>query len=200
MGLSWKCCPDVSVMPMIIYNRLNNVSIMKTSKEFSKVVEGQTIPWQQEKYTKATEHYTKLLKFTTTNGWGFQKVKVVPYTSDKIWSARLIFLFFASLFEYIHCNKYQHFNQQTQSYEFTSHIASFLSVVLITEMLENCIQISYDQKFQLMLNDHFPVVYGTTLSSSCSTGSAHHVHVKERQGHNMDTTEARKRSYQWHRK
>jgi hypothetical protein len=36
-------------------------------------------------------------------------------------------------------------NQQTQSYNFTSHIAAFLSVVLITEMLEICIQTSYDQ-------------------------------------------------------
>ena len=30
-------------------------------------------------------------------------LKVVPYTSGKIWSARLIFLFFGSVFEYIHC-------------------------------------------------------------------------------------------------
>ena len=37
-------------------------------------------------------------------------------------------------------------NQQTQSYKFTSHIAAFLSMVLITEMLEICIQTSYDQK------------------------------------------------------
>jgi hypothetical protein len=37
--------------------------------------------------------------------------KVVPYTSGKIWSARLIFLFFGSVFEYIHCNKYQNFNK-----------------------------------------------------------------------------------------
>ena len=29
-------------------------------------------------------------------------------------------------------------NQQTLSYKFTSHIAAFFSVVLITEMLENC--------------------------------------------------------------
>ena len=37
---------------------------------------------------------------------------VVPYTSGKIWSARLIFLyFFGSVFEYIHCNKYQNFNK-----------------------------------------------------------------------------------------
>ena len=39
-------------------------------------------------------------------------IKVVPYTSGKIWSARLIFLFFfGSVFEYIHCNKYQNFNK-----------------------------------------------------------------------------------------
>jgi hypothetical protein len=31
-------------------------------------------------------------------------------------------------------------NQQTQSYKFISHIAAFLSVVLITEMLEICIR------------------------------------------------------------
>ena len=38
--------------------------------------------------------------------------KVVPYTSGKIWSARLIFLFFSgSVFEYIQCNKYQNFNK-----------------------------------------------------------------------------------------
>ena len=46
-------------------------------------------------------------------------------------------------------------NQQTQSYNFTSHISAFLSVVLITDMLEICIQTSYDQNVQLM--------YGTPL-------------------------------------
>ena len=55
-------------------------------------------------------------------------------------------------------------NQQTQSYKFTSHIAVFLSVVLITEMLEICIQTSYDQNVQLILKSCLPVVYGTTLS------------------------------------
>ena len=55
-------------------------------------------------------------------------------------------------------------NQQTQSYIFTSHIAAFLSVVLITEMLEICIQTSYDQNFQLILKSYLPVVLGTTLS------------------------------------
>jgi len=57
------------------------------------------------------------------------------------------------VFEYIHCNIYQNvnkFQQQTQSYEFTSHIAAFLSVVLITEMHEICIQILYDQNVQLI--------------------------------------------------
>ena len=55
-------------------------------------------------------------------------------------------------------------NQQTQSYEFTSHIAAFLSVVLITEMLEICMQTSYDQNVQLFLKSYLPVVYGTPLS------------------------------------
>jgi hypothetical protein len=31
-----------------------------------------------------------------------KQFKVVPYSSGKIWSARLIFLFFGSLLEYIH--------------------------------------------------------------------------------------------------
>jgi uncharacterized membrane protein len=56
-------------------------------------------------------------------------------------------------------------NQQTQSYKFTSHIAAFLFVVLITEMLEICIQTSYDQNVQLILKSYLPVVYGTTLNS-----------------------------------
>ena len=55
------------------------------------------------------------------------------------------------------------FNQQTQSYKFTSHIAAFLSVVLITEMLEICIQTSYDQNVQLILKSYLPVMYGTTF-------------------------------------
>ena len=54
-------------------------------------------------------------------------------------------------------------NQQTQSYKFTSHIATFLSVVLITEMLEICIQTSYDQNVRLILMSYLPVVYGTPL-------------------------------------
>ena len=55
-------------------------------------------------------------------------------------------------------------DQQTQSYKFTSHIAAFLSVVLITEMLEICIQTSYDQNVQLILKSYLPVVYGTLLT------------------------------------
>ena len=93
---------------------------------------------------------------------------MVPYTSGKIWSVRLIFLFFfGSVFEYIHCNKYQiltNSNKQIQSYKFTSQIAAFLSVVLITEMLEICIQTSYDQNAQLILKSYLPVVYGTPLN------------------------------------
>ena len=54
-------------------------------------------------------------------------------------------------------------NQQTRSYKFASHIAAFLSVVLITEMLEICIQTSYDQSVQLILKSYLPVVYGTPL-------------------------------------
>ena len=54
-------------------------------------------------------------------------------------------------------------NQQTLSYNFTSHIAAFLSVVLITEMLEICIQTSYDENVQLILKSDLPVVYGTPL-------------------------------------
>ena len=54
-------------------------------------------------------------------------------------------------------------NQQTQSYQFTSHKAGFLSVVLFTEMLEICIQTSYDQNAQLILKSYLPVVYGTHL-------------------------------------
>jgi hypothetical protein len=54
-------------------------------------------------------------------------------------------------------------NQQTQSYKFTSHIAAFPSVILNTEMLEICIQTSYDQNVQLILKSYLPVVLGTTL-------------------------------------
>ena len=57
-------------------------------------------------------------------------------------------------------------NQQIQSYRFTSHIAAFLSVVLITEMLEICIQTSYDQNVQLILKSYLPVVYGNPLKHS----------------------------------
>jgi hypothetical protein len=63
-------------------------------------------------------------------------------------------------------------NQQTQSYIFTSHIAAFLSVVLITEMLEICIQTSYDQNVQLILKSYLPVVYGTPLEKDIQIGLA----------------------------
>jgi hypothetical protein len=55
-------------------------------------------------------------------------------------------------------------NQQTQSYKFTSHIAAFLYVVLITEMLEICIQISYDQNVQLILFKELSPLKSHTIS------------------------------------
>jgi hypothetical protein len=57
-------------------------------------------------------------------------------------------------------------NQQTQSYKFTSHIAAFLSVVLITEMLEICIQTSYDQNVQLILKS-FDIHYSGYIQTHC---------------------------------
>ena len=60
-------------------------------------------------------------------------------------------------------------NQQTQSYKFTSNIAAFLSLVSITEMLEICMQTSYDQNVQLILKSYLPVMYGTPLSYSIFT-------------------------------
>ena len=94
--------------------------------------------------------------------------KVVPYTSGKIWSARLIFLFCLAvclnISTVINIKILTNSNQHTQSYKFTSHIAAFLSVVLIIEMLEICIQTSYDQNVQLILKSYLPVVYGTPLT------------------------------------
>ena len=60
-------------------------------------------------------------------------------------------------------------NQQTQSYKFTSHISAFPSVVLITEMLEICIQTSYDQNVQLIFKELSPcsVWYHLKLFSFC---------------------------------
>jgi hypothetical protein len=55
-------------------------------------------------------------------------------------------------------------NQQTLSDQFSSHIAAFLSVVLINEMLEICLQTSYDQNVQLILKSYLPVVYATPLN------------------------------------
>jgi hypothetical protein len=45
-------------------------------------------------------------------------------------------------------------------------MAAFLSVVLITEMLEICIQKSYDQNVQLNLKSYLPVVYGTPIATN----------------------------------
>ena len=78
-------------------------------------------------------------------------------------------IFFCNVFEYIstviNIKIITNSNQQTQSYKYTSHIAAFLAVVLITEMLEICIRTSYDQNVQLLLKSYFPVVYGTHLMS-----------------------------------
>ena len=94
-----------------------------------------------------------------------RSLKVVPYTSGKIWSARLIFLFFLAvclnISILINIKILTNSNQHTQSYKFTSHIVAFLSVVLSTEMLEICIQTSYDQNIQMILKSYLPVVYGT---------------------------------------
>ena len=98
-----------------------------------------------------------------------QLLKVVLYTSGKICSARLIFLFFWQcvwIYPLINIKILTNSNQQTQSYQFTSHIAAFLSVGLITEMLEICLQTSHDQNIQLILKSYLPVVYDTALSSS----------------------------------
>jgi hypothetical protein len=99
-------------------------------------------------------------------------LKLVPYTSGKIWSACLIFLFFLAvclnISTVINIKILSNSNQQTQRYKFTSHIAAFLSVVLITEMLEICIQTAYDQNVQLILKSYLPVVYGTTLKGQIS--------------------------------
>jgi alpha-L-arabinofuranosidase len=86
-------------------------------------------------------------------------LKVVPYTSGKIWSARLILLFLwqcLNISTVINIKILTNSNQQTQSYKFTSHIAAFLSVVLITEMLEICIQTSYDENVQLIFKEWSP--------------------------------------------
>jgi len=46
-------------------------------------------------------------------------------------------------------------------------------VVLITEMLEICIQTSYDQNVQLILKSYLPVVYGTPLNKIVKNGYDH---------------------------
>ena len=70
---------------------------------------------------------------------------------------------FLNISTVIHIKILANSNEQTQSYEFTSHIAAFLSVDLSTEMLEICIQTSYDKNVQLILKSYLPVVYGTSL-------------------------------------
>jgi uncharacterized membrane protein len=50
-------------------------------------------------------------------------------------------------------------NQQTQSYKFASHIAAFLSVILITRCLKSALHTSYDQNVQLILKSYLPVEF-----------------------------------------
>jgi hypothetical protein len=72
---------------------------------------------------------------------------------------------FLNIYAVINIKVLENSNQQIQSYKFTSHIAAFLSVVLITEMLEIGIQTSYNQNVQLILKSYLPGVLGTTLNS-----------------------------------
>jgi hypothetical protein len=62
-----------------------------------------------------------------------------------------------------HHQKPQALVTRTYHPPFFCHIAAFLSEGLITEMLEICIQTSYDQNVQLILKSYLPVVYGTPL-------------------------------------
>jgi hypothetical protein len=48
-------------------------------------------------------------------------------------------------------------------------------MVLITEMLEICIQTSYDQNVHLILKSYLPVVYGTTLNKVIEYHFAFHL-------------------------
>jgi hypothetical protein len=57
----------------------------------------------------------------------------------------------------------------------TSHIAAFLPVVLITEMLKICLQTSYHQNVQLILKSYLPVVYGTPLGVFCTICITHYI-------------------------
>jgi len=50
-------------------------------------------------------------------------------------------------------------------------------MILITEMLEICIQTSYDQNVQLILKSYLPVVYGTTLAQYRQTVLNHRLYT-----------------------
>jgi hypothetical protein len=69
-------------------------------------------------------------------------------------------------------------------------------VVLITEMLEICIQTSYDQNVQLILKSYLPVVYGTPFSQldqllpiGHRAGVIYYQLFKYKQQHTADFTE-----------
>jgi hypothetical protein len=81
---------------------------------------------------------------------------------------QIIWCLYVNISTVINIKIWTNSNQQTRSYEFINHIAAFLYVVLITEMLEICIQTSYDlhQNVQLILKSYLPVVYGTPLKNT----------------------------------
>ena len=80
-------------------------------------------------------------------------IKVVPYTSGKIWSARLIFLFFLAvcmnISTVINIKILTNSNQHTQSYKCGFDHRDATSI---------CIQTPYDQNVQLILKSYLPVV------------------------------------------
>jgi hypothetical protein len=110
-------------------------------------------------------------------------VKVVPYTPGKILICSFNFLILLAvclnISTVINIKILANSNQQTQSYKFTSHIAAFLSVVLIIEMLEICIQTSYDQSVQLILKSYLPVVYGIGVYCFSTKNTAFRIKSKD---------------------
>ena len=111
---------------------------------------------------KSTKHL--LFEFDLRLGRHLNHFKVVPYTSGNLICSLNFLIFLAvclNISTVINIKILANSNQQTQIYNFTSHKAAVLSVVLITEMLEIYKQTSYDQNVQLILNSYLPVVFGT---------------------------------------
>ena len=78
--------------------------------------------WKIRKFTNCCNiknfctYYEKIMLLPLILAWKrghFDHLKVVPYTSGKIWSARLIFLFFWQCvwINRYRCNKYQNFSK-----------------------------------------------------------------------------------------